>query len=317
MSEILKNALHTIKVEAEAISNLSNLLTQDFEKAVYAILACKSKVIVTGMGKSGIIGKKIAATLASTGTPAFFLHPGEAYHGDLGMISPEDVVLAISNSGLTDEILKLIPYLESQRNIVISMTGDPNSILAIHSQFHLNIAVKEEACPFQLAPTTSTTATTVMGDALAISLMKERNFKVEDYARFHPGGNLGRKLLTQVKDVMRKNNLPCVTRLMTIKEIIFIISKARLGLAVVIEDNKIVGVVTDGDVRRAMEKSQSEFLGISAETIMSKTPKAILPEATLKEAEEIMRLNIIHTLLVTDHTNKLLGILELYDVSVF
>lgn len=317
MSEILENAQHTFQVEADAINNLSNLLTEDYEKAVYAILACKGKVIVTGMGKSGIIGKKIAATLASTGTPAFFLHPGEAYHGDLGMISKEDVVLAISNSGLTDEILKLIPFLEENGNTVISMTGDPLSILATHSHYHLNISVKEEACPFQLAPTTSTTAMIVMGDALAMTLMKERNFQVEDYARFHPGGNLGRKLLTQVKDVMRKNNLPCVSPSMTIKDVIFVISKARLGLAVVIENNTILGVVTDGDVRRTMEKSLSNFLTIRADEIMSKLPKVISPDARIREAEEIMRSNKIHTLLVANQTNNLVGILELYDVSVF
>jgi arabinose-5-phosphate isomerase len=317
MSTIINNAIRTFQLEAEAISNLANQLTDDYEKAVNAILACNGKVIVTGMGKSGIIGKKIAATLASTGTSAFFLHPGEAYHGDLGMISPIDVIIAISNSGQTDEILKLIPFLEENKNIIISMTGNPLSTLAVHSHFHLNIAVKEEACPLKLAPTTSTTAAVVMGDALAISLMKERNFNSEDYARYHPGGNLGRRLLTRVKDKMRKENLPCVPSSMTIGEIIFIISKSRMGMAVVTDKNKILGVVTDGDIRRSMEKDQSGFLSVDAKTIMSKSPKVISPEARINEAEEVMRQNKIHSLLVTDQTNELLGILEFYDVSVF
>jgi arabinose-5-phosphate isomerase len=317
VNEIIKHAVRTFNIEAEAISNLSNQLTVDYENAINAMLNCKGKVIVTGMGKSGLIGTKIAATLASTGTPSFFLHPGEAYHGDLGMISKEDIIIAISNSGQTDEILKLVPFLEENGNMLISMTGNPHSTLAEHSHFHLNIAVKEEACPLQLAPTSSATAAAVMGDALAITLMKLRDFKAEDFARYHPGGNLGRKLLTKVRDVMRRDDLPCVPSSMTIGKIIFIISRARLGLAVVTENGFIQGIVTDGDIRRAMEKDGNEFMNIRAEQIMTKSPKCISPDARLKEAEEIMRSNKIHSLLVTDESNTLLGILELYAVTAF
>lgn len=315
MSAIRNNAFRTIQLESEAISHLGSLLNDDFEGAVNAILSCKGKVIVTGMGKSGLIGKKIAATLASTGTPSFFLHPGEAYHGDLGMISKEDIILAISNSGQTDELLKLIPFLEENGNQVISMTGNPNSTLANYSHFHLNVAVKEEACPLRLAPTSSTTAAIVMGDALAISLMKERDFQLEDYARYHPGGNLGRRLLTKVKEVMRKTDLPCVPPSMTINEIIFIISKSRMGIAVVTFENKILGVITDGDIRRSIEKNPEGFLTIQALEIMSKSPKVISPEARINEAEELMRVNKIHSLPVTDESNRLLGIIEYYNTS--
>ena len=198
MNPIRQSAIDTINAEAAAVKHLTEQLTDDFEKSVKAILACKGKVIVTGMGKSGLIGKKIAATLASTGTPAFFMHPGEAYHGDLGMIESKDIVIAIANSGQTDEVLKLIPFLQYNKNVVIAMTGNPESTLAKHAHYHLNIGVEREACPLDLAPTSSTTATLVMGDALAIALIKERHFKAEDYAVFHPGGSLGRRLLTKV-----------------------------------------------------------------------------------------------------------------------
>ena len=200
-NQIKQYAIDTFEAEAAAVRNLSNLLTDDFAKAVEAILKCTGKVVVTGMGKSGIIGKKIAATLASTGTPSFFLHPGEAYHGDLGMISSNDIVLAIANSGQTDEILRLIPFMQNNGNTIIAMTGNPESTLAKNAHLNLNIAVEREACPLNLAPTSSTTAMLVMGDALAIALMKVRGFRAEDYAVFHPGGSLGRRLLTRVKDV--------------------------------------------------------------------------------------------------------------------
>ena len=220
MSQIKQYAIDTFNAEADAIRNLSNLLTDDFDQAVEAILVCTGEVVVTGMGKSGIIGKKIAATLASTGTPAFFLHPGEAYHGDLGMISNNDVVLAIANSGQTDEVLKLIPFMQNNGNTIIAITGNPQSTLAKNAHFHLNINVGREACPLNLAPTSSTTAMLVMGDALAIALMKMRNFKAEDYAVFHPGGSLGRRLLTRVRDVIRKDGVPCVPKTMTLGEIL-------------------------------------------------------------------------------------------------
>lgn len=314
MSRILDSARRTITVEAHAIEGLVANLTPDFEGAVEAILACKGKVVITGMGKSGLIGNKIAATFASTGTPSFSLHPGEAYHGDLGMISDEDVVLAISNSGYTDEILKLIPFLEDNKNVVISMTGNPDSTLARHSAYHLNVAVGEEACPLSLAPTSSTTAALVMGDALAVALMYERGFKAEDFARFHPGGSLGRRLLTRVSDVMRSENIPIVNPTMKLGEVIIAISNARLGIAVIVDNGQIAGVVTDGDVRRAMLKYRENFFDTDVLQIMSSTPKTISKNARITEAEELMQRNKIHSLIVTDDAGNLAGIVELYDL---
>ena len=266
MSQIRQCAVDTIHAEADAVSRLATLLTDDFEGAVRAILACTGKVVVTGMGKSGLIGKKIAATLASTGTPAFFLHPGEAYHGDLGMISRNDIVLAMANSGQTDEILRLIPFMQRNGNRIIAMTGNPESTLAKNAHYHLNVNVTREACPMNLAPTSSTTAMLVMGDALAIALIRERNFRPEDYAVFHPGGSLGRRLLTRVRDVMRKD-IPCVEPTATLGDVIIRISDARLGIAAIVEQGRLTGVITDGDVRRAMTKYKENFFNIEARQI--------------------------------------------------
>ena len=314
MNQILNSARNTFRLEAEAIAHLADLLTADFENAVRAILAMRGKLIVTGMGKSGIVGKKIAATLASTGTPSFFLHPGEAYHGDLGMIERGDVMLALSNSGQTDEVLKLIPYLENNGNTVIALTGKPESTLARHSHFHLNVAVADEACPLSLAPTTSTTAMLVMGDALAIALMQERNFRPEDYARFHPGGSLGRRLLTRVGDVMRKEDLPVVPPRMKLAEVIIRISDARLGVAIVMEADRILGLITDGDVRRAMQRYGDRFFAIPAEEIMTRTPKLVRTADRITDAEDLMHRHKIHSLIVTDESDRLAGIVELYDL---
>ena len=314
-NQIKQYAIDTFEAEAAAVRNLSNLLTDDFAKAVEAILKCTGKVVVTGMGKSGIIGKKIAATLASTGTPSFFLHPGEAYHGDLGMISSNDIVLAIANSGQTDEILRLIPFMQNNGNTIIAMTGNPESTLAKNAHLNLNIAVEREACPLNLAPTSSTTAMLVMGDALAIALMKVRGFRAEDYAVFHPGGSLGRRLLTRVKDVMRKDAL-CVPKTMTLGDVIIAISDARLGIAAVVEDEKLIGVITDGDVRRAMAKYKERFFSIQAEEIMSRTPKTISPEARITAAEEMMRVHKIHSIIVTDDNSAVVGVVEFFNVSV-
>lgn len=314
-NQIKQYAIDTFEAEAAAVRNLSNLLTDDFAKAVEAILKCTGKVVVTGMGKSGIIGKKIAATLASTGTPSFFLHPGEAYHGDLGMISSNDIVLAIANSGQTDEILRLIPFMQNNGNTIIAMTGNPESTLAKNAHLNLNIAVEREACPLNLAPTSSTTAMLVMGDALAIALMRVRGFRAEDYAVFHPGGSLGRRLLTRVKDVMRKDAL-CVPKTMTLGDVIIAISDARLGIAAVVEDGKLIGVITDGDVRRAMAKYKERFFSIQAEEIMSRTPKTISPEARITAAEEMMRVHKIHSIIVTDDNSAVVGVVEFFNVSV-
>lgn len=267
------------------------------------------------MGKSGLIGKKIAATLASTGTPAFFLHPGEAYHGDLGMISRNDIVLAMANSGQTDEILRLIPFMQRNGNRIIAMTGNPESTLAKNAHYHLNVNVTREACPMNLAPTSSTTAMLVMGDALAIALIRERNFRPEDYAVFHPGGSLGRRLLTRVRDVMRKD-IPCVEPTATLGDVIIRISDARLGIAAIVEQRRLTGVITDGDVRRAMTKYKENFFNIEARQIMSRSPKTVSPDARITEAEEMMRTHKIHSIVVTDESGGPVGVVEFFNVSV-
>ena len=312
----IKNiAQEVFTIEAKAIADLSNNLTEDFEKAVKDILACNGKLIISGMGKSGIIGKKIAATMASTGTPSFFLHPGEAYHGDLGMIEKDDMVLLISNSGETDEVLRLIPFLKAHGNIIVAMSGRINSTLAKNANYHLNISVEQEACPLQLAPTSSTTATLVMGDALAIALMKQRDFQDTDFAQFHPGGSLGRRLLTRVEDVMRKKDLPKVSRNTSTKELIQIISTVRLGLAVVMENEKIVGIVTDGDIRRAMESLEEKFFKLTAQELMSKTPKSIDKKEKLTMAQKLMTDLKVNSLLVVDG-KEFVGVVQIYDLGI-
>jgi arabinose-5-phosphate isomerase len=313
----IKNIVKEVfEIESKEIANLSNLLTEDFENAVDAVINSKGKFIICGMGKSGLIGKKIAATLASTGTPSFFLHPGEAYHGDLGMIERQDVVLLISNSGETDEVLKVIPFLKSQGNITISMSGNPTSTLAKNTTYHLNIAVQKEACPLQLAPTSSTTATLVMGDALAVALMKLRNFKDKDFAQFHPGGSLGRRLLTTVESVMKKENLPVCNESESIKNIIHTITDGKCGLVVVVENDTIKGVITDGDIRRAMENNEERFFSLKAIDLMSNTPKTISKDEKLTTASELMNSSKVNSLLVIDETNSLIGIVQMYDLGI-
>tara|TARA_R110002074_G_scaffold84496_1_gene187538 strand:+ start:2098 stop:3045 length:948 start_codon:yes stop_codon:yes gene_type:complete len=314
--EIKKLAQEVFEIEAKEIANLSNRLTEDFEKAIKAILESSGKLIVSGMGKSGIIGKKIAATLASTGTPSFFLHPGEAYHGDLGMIEENDVVLLISNSGETDEVLKLIPFLKHQKNCTISMSGNDNSTLAKNTNYHLNIAVEKEACPLLLAPTSSTTATLVMGDAIAVTLMKLRNFKEENFAKFHPGGSLGRRLLTTVGDVMKKDKLPMTYSEATIKEVIQKITEGKLGLVVILDKNQIKGIITDGDIRRTMESREKEFFGLNAKDLMSSHPKSIQENDKLISASNLMSENKINSLLVVNETNDFVGVVQMYDLGL-
>jgi arabinose-5-phosphate isomerase len=314
--DIKKLAQEVFEIESKEIANLSKRLTDDFEKAINAILQSSGKLIVSGMGKSGIIGKKIAATLASTGTPSFFLHPGEAYHGDLGMIEENDIVLLISNSGETDEVLKLIPFLKHQKNCTISMSGNDDSTLAKNTNYHLNIAVDKEACPLFLAPTSSTTATLVMGDALAVTLMKLRDFKEENFAKFHPGGSLGRRLLTTVGDVMKKKNLPIISSQATIKEVIQTISEGKLGLVVIIDNNKIIGIITDGDIRRTMESREKDFFNLKAEDLMSNQPKLIYESDKLISASNIMSQHKINSLLVVNESNDLVGVVQVYDLGV-
>lgn len=313
----LKNiAKEVFKIESKEIEKLSNLLTDDFEKAIREVIKSKGKFIICGMGKSGLIGKKIAATLASTGTPSFFLHPGEAYHGDLGMIEKDDVVLLISNSGETDEVLKLIPFLKAQGNITISMSGNPFSTLAQNTNYHLNVAVEKEACPLQLAPTSSTTATLVMGDAIAVALMKLRNFKDKDFAQFHPGGSLGRRLLTKVENVMNKNNLPTCNKEENIKDVIHKITDGKSGLVVILENDNILGVITDGDIRRAMETKEDGFFELKANDLMSKYPKTINKNEKLTVATNIMNQNKVNSLLVIDDNKNFVGIVQMYDLGI-
>ena len=314
MSSIEK-AKEVFSVEAKAIADLCNKLDNNFEEAVEAILDCKGKLIISGMGKSGIIGKKIAATMASTGTPSFFLHPGEAYHGDLGMIEKDDIVLLISNSGETDEILKLIPFLKEQKNIMVAMSGKVDSTLAKNATYYLNISVEKEACPLQLAPTSSTTATLVMGDALAITLMELRGFKDTDFAQFHPGGSLGRRLLTRVEDVMKTIDLPLVEMETTMQVLVQKISSARLGLVVVMNAEMIEGIVTDGDIRRAMESSEADFFMLKASDIMTRNPIFIKRQAKLREAQKVMTELKVNSLLVVEE-NQLVGIVQIYDIGI-
>lgn len=313
--KIIEIAQEVFAIEAKEVANLSGQLTQDFELAVQDILASQGKLIVSGMGKSGIIGKKIAATLASTGTPSFFLHPGEAYHGDLGMVESKDILLLISNSGETDEVLKLVPFLKSQNNIIISMSGNPDSTLARYSTYHLNIGVKQEACPLQLAPTSSTTATLVMGDALAVALMKLRNFKDTDFAQFHPGGSLGRRLLTRVEDVMRKEHLPICRYDEGIKEVVHIVSQGKMGLAIVMDSEKVLGIITDGDIRRAMETKEEQFFSLQANELMTAHPKTIEVNSKLIEVQQMMTAYKVNSLLVKEQ-DKLVGVVQIYDLGV-
>lgn len=307
-------AKDVIQTEAQEISKLSHYLTPDFESCIDEISISSGKFIICGMGKSGLIGRKIAATLASTGTPSFFLHPGEAYHGDLGMIEKDDVVLLISNSGETDEVLKVIPFLQAQGNTIVSMTGNHESSLALNSNYHLNTYVEKEACPLQLAPTSSTTACLVMGDALAVCLMKKKNFQAESFARFHPGGSLGRRLLTRVENVMTRVNLPVCKKDTPIKELVHIITQGKLGLVVVLENNGICGVITDGDVRRAMEDRENEFFQIKAYELMSSSPLNISSKTKLLEAEAVMDEAKVNSLLVVDES-ILVGVVQIYDLK--
>ena len=311
--DVAKDALQT---EADALLRIKRDLGDEFVRAVESILACNGKVIMTGMGKSGLIAKKIAATLASTGTPSFYMHPGEAFHGDLGMISSSDIVIALSYSGETDEVLKIVPFIHDNGNILISMTGNCNSSLAKNSDIHLDVKVEREACILKLAPTTSTTAQLAMGDAMACALMKVRNFTSMDYARLHPGGSLGRRLLMTVGNVMHRTDLPIVDESCSATEMIQRISQGGLGLIVICRDDEILGIVTDGDVRRAMESKQAEFFNIRPMDIASTSPKMIHPEEKLIEAEKMMTHHKINSLLVVDNSKHLVGVIQIYDIKL-
>lgn len=313
-SNYRKYALEVFETESKAVADLGKNLTPDFDKIISGIIKTKGRVVICGVGKSGIIGKKISATLASTGTPSLFLHPVEAFHGDLGMLKKDDIVIAISYSGETEEILKIIPFITSNKITLIGMSGNPRSTLATNSNYHLNVSVHKEACPLALAPTSSTTASLAMGDALAVALMKARNFKPEDFAQFHPGGSLGKKLLTKVDQVMQTKNLPIVTSTSEMSLVIDTMSRGRLGLAVVIDKTKIIGIITDGDLRRAMDKHKEKLFHLKAKNIMTAKPKSIPLGMKLSEAEKIMSELKITSLLVTDKS-KLTGIIQLYAIK--
>ncbi|MFT5636898.1 MAG: arabinose-5-phosphate isomerase [Cognaticolwellia sp.] len=299
----LNVAREVIAIEIQALKALSENLTPDFSHAVDTILSTSGRTIICGMGKSGIIGKKIAASFASTGTPSFFMHPGEAFHGDLGMVTSDDVFIAISNSGETDEVLKLLPFLRDNGNRIIGITGNPYSTLAKNSHYHLNIEVPEEACPLQLAPTSSTTATLVIGDALTVALMKARNFKPENFARFHPGGSLGRRLLGKVSDEMKIENLPVVNSNTSMKEVIHAITEGKLGVALIKNGSKIDAIITDGDLRRAIENHNEFVFNLVAKDICTTKPVSITPNARIEAAIELMEEKSINCLIVQDDTS--------------
>ena len=313
MTNVIDVAKKCLQDEAQAILNLIPKLDDDFTKAIELIIGSKGKLIVTGVGKSGHIGVKIASTMASTGTPAFFVNPLDAFHGDLGMIGEGDVVLAISNSGHTDELLRFIPFLKDRNIPIISMTGNPTSLLAKYSTCHLNVAVEREACPLNLAPTSSTTAALAMGDAIACALMTVRKFQAKDFAQFHPGGSLGRRLLSRVKDYMTSENLPIVNRESKISDTLMQISRTKMGIAVVIENEEIIGVVTDGDIRRAMQRDQERFFLLTVKDIMNTNPKLIDEDAKLSQAEEIMRQYNIKSLIVVNKEKRLKGVIDAFS----
>lgn len=302
-----------LRDEAQALLALIPQLDDSFDQVVELIHRCDGHVVVTGVGKSGHVGAKIAATLASTGTPAFYLNSLDALHGDLGMIMDDDVLLMISNSGNTDELLRITASLEGRHIPIISMTGSADSLLAQHSDYHILCSIAREACPLNLAPTASTTAAMAMGDALACALMEIRKFKAKDFAQFHPGGTLGRKLLLKVKDVMYTDNLPIVPPSMKLSDALMTISSGKLGLGVVIDEDSILGIITDGDIRRAVEGARDNFINISVSEVMTRTPKTISPEAKLTTIQQMFRNHKIHSLLVVDH-GKLVGIVDYFAI---
>ncbi|MGN0061701.1 MAG: SIS domain-containing protein [Alloprevotella sp.] len=315
MSKNREIAIQCLLDEAKAIEELTTHIDEDLDHAVETILRCKGKLIVTGVGKSGHIGAKIAATLSSTGTPSFFVNPLDVFHGDLGVIGKDDVVLAISNSGQTDELLRFMPYLLSNHIPVIAMTGNANSLLAKNANYHLYTGVNHEACPLNLAPTSSTTATLAMGDALACALMVARGFKANDFALFHPGGSLGRKLLTRAKDVMQTENLPIISRETNMGDALVTMSNGRLGLLIAVKDGKVEGVVTDGDVRRAMERHHTKFFSSTVAENMTRHPKCVSPDTKVVEIDEMMHNNKIHCVLVTDEQQRLIGVIDSFKVG--
>ena len=311
--DIATQCLHD---EAEAILQTIPQLDEAFDHAVELMLHCTGKVVVTGVGKSGHVGAKIAATLASTGTPSFYLNPLDAFHGDLGMVAENDVVLALSNSGMTDELLRIIPSLKERHVPIIGISGNAESLLARHADVHVLLHVAHEACPLNLAPTSSTTAQLALGDAMAVTLMEARHFDAGDYAQFHPGGSLGRRLLTTARDVMRTEDLPTVPTTMPLCEAVIWVSRSRLGMVVPVVDDKVVGIVTDGDVRRAMERLKQDFFTVTVGDVMTTTPKCVPETMKISEIQRLMQVNKIHAVLVTDQQRRLLGIVDSFSCMI-
>lgn len=316
LTQIRQYAKQCLEDEAQALLELIPQLDENFDKAVNMIYNCKGKIIVTGVGKSGHIGAKIAATLSSTGTPAFFINPLDVFHGDLGVMTSDDIVLALSNSGQTDELLRFIPMVLHMNIPIISMTGNENSLLAKYSNAHIKVWVKKEACPLNLAPTSSTTAALAMGDALAVALMEVRHFEPRDFAQFHPGGELGKRLLTTAEDVMISHDLPVIDKEMNLGDAIILVSKGKLGLGVSTENDKVIGLITDGDIRRAMEKWREKFFDKKVKDIMTTTPKSVLPSTKITEIQRIMHQYTVHTVLVVNEENKLLGVVDHYSCMI-
>ncbi|MFC1884219.1 SIS domain-containing protein [Thermodesulfobacteriota bacterium] len=312
---VIEEAKEVLRIEAQSILALVERIDRKFEDTVDMILESKGRVILTGMGKSGLIARKISATLNSTGTPSLFLHPAEAIHGDLGMVTPDDVVLAISNSGQTSEINRILPMLKSTGVKAVAFTGGLNSPMAELCDIVIDVCVEKEACPMGIAPTASTTASLAMGDALAVALMNRRHFNKEDFKKFHPGGTLGERLSTNVKEVMLTgDSIPAVFRETTMKEVLLEIDKKRVGATLVVrKDNSVIGIITDGDVRRTICE-RDEIYDLKAEDIMSQSPKTILEDQTAAEALALMELNAITHLVVIDHQKKLKGLAHLHDI---
>lgn len=309
-------AIQCIEDEAQALLDLIPKLDENFDEAVEMIFHCHGKVIVTGVGKSGHIGAKIAATLSSTGTPSFFINPLDVYHGDLGVMTKDDIVLAISNSGQTDELLRFLPMVLHMQIPIVAMSGNPRSLLAKYATCHLNVSVSKEACPLNLAPTSSTTATLAMGDALAVALMEKRNFQPKDFAQFHPGGELGKRLLTTAQDVMISDHLPVITPEMNLGDAIIAVSQGKLGLGVAERDGVIAGLITDGDIRRAMERWKAESFNKTVADIMTVHPKTVSPHAKISDIQQIMNRHKVHSVLVVDEENHLLGVVDHYSCMI-
>ena len=309
-------AIQCIKDEAEALMGLIPLIDDNFDNAVELMFRCHGKVIVTGVGKSGHIGAKIAATLSSTGTPSFFINPLDVFHGDLGVMTKDDVVFAISNSGQTDELLRFIPMVLHMEIPIIGMSGNPSSLLAKYSTYHINVSVTKEACPLNLAPTSSTTAQLAMGDAMAVALMEKRNFRPQDFAQFHPGGELGKRLLTTAGDVMRTEEMPVITPEMHLGDAIIHVSKGKLGLGIAERNGEVAGLITDGDIRRAMEKWKAQFFDKTVADIMTTHPKTVGIDTKISQVQNIMNRYKIHSVLVTDKNNRLLGVVDHYSCMI-